>query len=169
MATAVVWVCCCCCCLNFFLHLKKANSRNLIMRRKPIPPVSQPPISTYSPSPTSATATSNPVFSPTSEYRVVNEGQHIPPGCEVEMNLITGKKLAKINKNYRKPSCLTHIPCPYCHVTFDNYCQLKEHIEAQHPPMYSTEEAPEEVQTSVWKCDICLSEFSSSDLLLQHT
>lgn len=49
-------------------------------------------------------------FQPTNDWQEVQECQAIPTGCVVNMNMETGRKFAKLNKDYQRPAFMTAHP-----------------------------------------------------------
>ena len=47
-------------------------------------------------------------FEPTDDWQEVQECQAIPPGCVVNMDMETGRKFAKVDKEYQRPTFMTH-------------------------------------------------------------
>ena len=52
---------------------------------------------------------SYPEFKPTDDWQEVQAWQSIPIGCLVDLNIITGKTFAKLDRSYTKPGCLSDV------------------------------------------------------------
>lgn len=76
------------------------------------------------------------VFVPTDEFQVVREGQEIPPGLHVRLNIWTGEKEAKINVPGETDGALEGMPVDHGIVVVDPQPEDDEPKIAKNAPKY---------------------------------
>ena len=52
----------------------------------------------------------NKIFVQTENYQEILQGQEIPVGCKININVSNGKKMAKLDEDYIKPTSLRNFP-----------------------------------------------------------